>query len=452
MRRILMIGAAVVSCAVAPQFLFDSPIQAIAVSIVAVCLFLWLSEIVAPFVPTLLLWAAIPLFLSPIDPEYNLRKALSWAADPVMALFLGGFVLGVATEKSGFAARLFKIALGTSGRSYGKFLFIVLLVTAFLSMWMSNIAAAALVLACLRPALASLEDEDILRRLLLVGVALGADFGGIATPIGTGPNAIAIASISAAQPISFVKWMAFALPLTLGMLAASYFLLARRIPADTSQWSEQKDGIEAELDNGAANAKHVSKDGALYLVVIIGTVALWLTEPIHNIPSSVISLAAAFVIFLTGILGKKDLLSIDWSTLLLIAGGITLGRLLEHTSVVVDLSRSIPFGQLDPTLGLFLLCIAAAFLAAIMSNTATAVLFIPLAMALIPSPSTAILIAIAASFGVPFMISTPPNAMAFGRGGVRFGDLFWPGLLLMIAGCAVISLTGPAVLKWVGVG
>jgi len=86
-----------------------------------------------------------------------------------------------------------------------------------------------------------------------------------------------------------------------------------------------------------------------------------------------------------------------------------------------------------------------------MSNTATAVMLIPLAAAIMPDPSTAILIAISASFGLPFVISTPPNAMAFGEGGVRSSDFFWPGVIIMITGCAAVSLTGRAVLNLAGI-
>ncbi len=98
-----------------------------------------------------------------------------------------------------------------------------------------------------------------------------------------------------------------------------------------------------------------------------------------------------------------------------------------------------------------LVCLASAALSAVMSNTATVVMLIPLAQAIIPGPSTAILVAIAASFGMPLVISTPPNAMALGHEGVRFGDLFWPGLIIMILGCLLVAITGKQVLNFVGI-
>ena len=429
-----------------PQLFVGSTIFARIISIAGICLVLWLSEVVPPFVPTLLLWAFIPVFLAPLDSKFAFSNVFSWAADPVLPLFFGGFALGVAAEKSGLGKRVTESAFRLSGNSYPTFLFIVIFVTAFFSMWISNIAAAALVLACLEPILSGFDENHLLRRTLLIGVALGADFGGMATPIGTGPNAIAIASISDSQPVSFVSWMAFAFPLTIGMLALCFLLLTWRVRRSDSGWKNVS-SINAE------NEKSPNKGSSFtgFLFVMIGTVSLWLTEPFHKIPSAVIALGSAATLFLSRILSKKDLLRIDWSTLILIAGGITLGRLLEQSALIKAFSDHVPFAHFDPTLTLFLLCFTSALLSALMSNTATVVLLVPLALALIPTPSTAILVAISASFGIPFIISTPPNAMAFGYGGLKFVDLFLPGFLLMILGCAIVSLTGKAVLNLAGI-
>jgi len=450
MKRWMLVGSAAVLLIVIPNGLIESAVHARIVSIVGICLLLWLSEIVPPFVPTLLLWTLVPLSLAQIDAKYALPTVLSWAVDPVMALFFGGFVLGVATQRHGLDRRLTQFALRSSGSSFKKFLLFVILITAFLSMWMSNIAAAALVLACLHPIIGKFEADHILRRVVLIGVALAADFGGIATPIGTGPNAIALASISTTQTVSFLSWMAFALPLTLGMLAVTYLFLAWRSRRNKGDWKDKN----ADLNNILKSRGDLPVNQPMqiaFLIVFVGTIALWLTEPLHKIPAAVVALGSAAFVFLSGILTKEDLRKVDWSTLLLIAGGITLGRLLEQSAFVRDLATNVPFGELNPMLSLFLLCLASAILSALMSNTATAVMLIPLATALIPAPSTAILVAVSASFGVPFLISTPPNAMVFGQGGVRFGDLFWPGLALMVLGCLLVSLTGKTTLNFVGI-
>ena len=451
MNRAVRIAIVAVLLIVIPQLFIESAIYSRIVSIAAVCLLLWISEIVPPFVPTLLLWTLVPLLLGSIDGRFSVSHVLSWAVDPVMALFFGGFVLGVATERNGLGQRLTQFALESSGNSFKKFLLFVILITAFLSMWMSNIAAAALVLACLHSVLARFEDDHVLRRVLLVGVAFGADFGGMATPIGTGPNAIAIASISATQPVSFLSWMAFAFPLTIGMLIVSYVFLLWRARESERDWKKRGAQLRTVFEKSKDEESDVVPHRISFLIIFAGTILLWLTEPLHGIPAAVIALGSAALIFLAGVLTKKDLTRIDWSTLLLIAGGITLGRLLEQSALIKTASANVPFADFHPMFGLFLLCLTSAMLAALMSNTATTVLLIPLAMTLVPAPSTAILIAVSASFGIPFVISTPPNAMVFGQGGVKFGDLFWPGIALMVAGCFLVSLTGQAVLNFVGI-
>ena len=444
MRRWLIVILAILGISLAAMFVFDSTVLRLTTIIAGTCLVLWLSEIVPPFVPTFLLWTLTPLLLGSFDKKFNLPNVLTWAIDPVLVLFFGGFVLGVATERYGFDKRLANIALRSAGKSFAKFLLLVIFLTAFLSMWMSNVAAAALMLACLHPVLLNFQIDNLLRRALLVGIALGANLGGIATPIGTGPNAIAIAAISETRHISFLGWMSFALPISIGMLFAGFALIWFRVRRHGSEWTSEK-----VLDGENPNTRKTGEFA--FLLVFAGTIVLWLTEPLHGVSASVISLLAASVLFLTRLLKKEDLLRVDWSTLLLIAGGITLGKLLEHSGLVKIIAANVAWNDLNTTLALFLLCLASATLSALMSNTATAILLIPLAYALIPVPSTAILVAIAASFGIPFAISTPPNAMVFGEGGVKFSDLFLPGIILMAAGCLLVSLTGRTVLNFVGI-
>jgi len=450
MRRWGLVIAMVLAASLSSVLAFDTAILRLTSIIAATCLALWLSEVVPPFVPTFLLCTLTALVLGPLDKNFSLPHVLSWAIDPVLALFFGGFVLGVAAERYGFDRSLANLALRSAGRSFAKFLLLVVLLTAFLSMWMSNIAAAALMLASLHPLLRSFDVDDVLRRAMLVGIALGANIGGISTPVGTGPNAIAIAAISETSPISFIGWMSFALPLSGGMLLLGFALIWFRTRVYQASWAGRPERLNDDFP-GTDNVPITIRAKAAFLIILTATVAFWLSEPLHGIPASVIALASASILFVTGLLKKEDLLRVDWSTLLLIAGGIALGKLLEQSGLIKVVAANIAWNEMNTTLALFLLCLTSATLSALMSNTATAVMLIPLAYALIPAPSTAILVAIAASFGMPFVISTPPNAMVFGEGGVRFSDLFIPGIVIMLLGCLIISLTGRSVLAWVGI-
>ena len=349
MRRKIILAAVGLIVVAAPQFLFQSPIHANVSSIAGLCLFLWISELAPPFVPTLLLWALIPLLLAPYDPNFALPMVLAEAADPVMALFFGGFALGIAAERSGLGGRLTRSALRIANDSYPRFLFLVIGITAFFSMWISNIAAAALVFACLHPVLESLDENHILRRNLLIGVALGANFGGIATPVGTGPNAIAIASIASTTPVSFLGWMTFAFPLTVGLLLMSFLFLLWRVWRKRGDWKPTTEPIS----NTVTNDRSVR---VAFPLLLASTAVMWIAEPLHGIPAAVIALGAAAILFVSGMLSRQDLLRIDWSTLLLIAGGITLGKLLERSEIIKDLAERFPLSDINPLAAMFLLC------------------------------------------------------------------------------------------------
>ncbi len=439
LRRYVALVVALV-CVCGTTISINDPILRRATIIAAVCLTLWLAEVVPPYVPTLVLWALTPLLLSGFGDQFQLTRVLGWSANPVLALFLGGFALSVAATRYGIDSLIAQFAVRLSSGSKLLLLVLTMAATALLSMWMSNIAAAAMMIAALHPLFARGRQSDPFRRALLMGVAMAANFGGMATPIGTGPNAIAIAAIASTRRITFTDWMIFAVPLTWALLVAAVIVLMVRfrVRGETSEVRK----IEA---------KPVTHGARVVMVVFFLTVAAWLSEPLHGIPAATVALITTAVLFGSRLLKYEDLARIDWSTLLLIAGGIALGNLLEQSGVIRVGTLLLPWQQLPHVARLFLLCFASALFSALMSNTASVTMLIPLAASIDPAPSTAILIAISASLGIPFVISTPPNAMVHGEGGITFSDLAVPGLILMMLGCVVISLTGSRVLNLLGI-
>ncbi|HWN12130.1 MAG TPA: DASS family sodium-coupled anion symporter [Pyrinomonadaceae bacterium] len=415
------------------------PLFARALAIAGICLTLWLTEVVPPYVPTLLLWALTPLLLGGHGEQFYLARVLGWSANPVLALFLGGFALSVAASRHGIDNLIARLAVRLSGGNRLGLVALVIAATAMLSMWMSNIAAAAMMLVALHPLFVGTPKNNRFRRATLMGIALGANFGGIATPIGTGPNAIAIAAISNSVRVTFLDWMVFALPLAFGLMIAGTLLLTARfhLPGST-----ELPGIPVRAPD---------RRRRLVMLLFCATVAAWLTEPFHGTSSAIVALIATGVLFGSGLLHREDIKRIDWSTLGLIAGGIGLGTLLDQAGLSKFAGAAVPWQEIPQVARLFMLCFTAALLASLMSNTASVTMLIPLAAAIDPAPSTAILIAIAASFGIPFVISTPPNAMIYGEGGITFSDLAVPGLILMILGCILVSTTGPSVLRMVGI-
>lgn len=416
------------------------PTQARAAAIAGVCVVLWLSEVVPPFVPTLFLLVATPLMLGA---EVGLGTVLGWSADPVLALFLGGFALSAAAHRHGVDVRVTRRIVTLSRHRRRLLLALVIGGTAFMSMWLSNIAAAALMLTALRPIIADAGREGDasgarFRVALLLGIAMGGNLGGITTPIGSGPNAIAIASVEATTRVTFVSWMGFALPLVIGMLLLAYAILVVRYRVGG-----------AFVHTPAAPTPPTAGARGTMVVFVLAVLA-WLTEPLHGVSAPLVALAVTAVLFGVGLLAKDDLARLDWSTLGLVAGGICLGKLIEHSGLFAQLATG-DWGDAPRVVVLGAILFGAAALSALMSNTGTAALLIPLALTLVPTPSTAVLVAVATSFGVTFAISTPPNAMAYGEGGVTGRDLLVLGLPIMLVGCVVVALTGAFVLGLFGV-
>jgi sodium-dependent dicarboxylate transporter 2/3/5 len=259
------------------------------------------------------------------------------------------------------------------------------------------------------------------------------------TPIGSGPNAIAIASVWDRHPITFLGWMMFALPLVLAMLTLAYFLLRIRYGV--------RGAFEHQGFSDAVPSRHAR---GVVLLLALAAVA-WISEPLHGVSAPLIAIMLALVLFGAGFLKPQDLGALDWSTLGLIGGGITLGKLIERTGLFAQIAGFVDWAAMPPLALLSGLALASALLSAVMSNTATAALLIPLGLTLSPSPTTAVIIAIAASFGMPFVISTPPNAMVYGEGGLTPRDILGVGLPIMLVGCALVALTGALALRWLGV-
>jgi sodium-dependent dicarboxylate transporter 2/3/5 len=413
------------------------PVGARAGIIGATCLLLWLAQLVPVWVPTIVLWVGATVLLpgpaGTLDPE----RFLTWFADPVLLLFLGGFALAAAAERQGADRALAVLTVRLSRGRAARLVVLAAGATALLSMWISNIAAAALLFGTLRPIWAVRPATDRLRRAILVGVALGANLGGIGTPIGTGPNGIAMAAVSRVRHIDFLDWMLFAFPLAAGLVVAAIALVLLLLKP------------KGHIDTPALGEAVQSRRWRTLAAIFTLTVALWLSEPLHGLRAPTVALGTVAALFLSGVLRPTDAIRLDWATLVLIAGGIGLGRLLEAAGFLSQIAEHLLLPGVPAVIRVFSVAFVAAALSSLMSNTGAAAVLVPLAAAVDPAPSTAIIVAIACSLGMPFGISTPPNAMAIASGlGTR--DLMVPGLILMLGGCALLALTGTYVLATFG--
>ena len=369
------------------------------------------------------------------------KSLMACFADPIIMLFIGGFIIAIAATKTGLDVMLAKVMLKPFGTQSKYVLLGFITVTAVFSMFLSNTATAAMMLAFLAPVLKALPADGKGKIGLALSIPVAANVGGMGTPIGTPPNAIALKYLNGAVEdggmglnIGFGEWMAFMIPFTLLLVFISWVLLLKLFPF------KQKT-IELKIEG---EAKKDWRSIVVYITFGL-TVLLWVLDKYTGVNSNVVAMLPVGVFCVIGVITRRDLEEISWGVLWMVAGGFALGVALNQTGLATALISAIPFGQWSPLLviiGSGLICYA---MANFISHTATANLLVPIlavvggsiATALAPLGGvTALLIgvAIASSLGMVLPISTPPNAMAAATGLIEQKNMAKVGLIIGIIG------------------
>jgi solute carrier family 13 (sodium-dependent dicarboxylate transporter), member 2/3/5 len=358
-------------------------------------------------------------------------------ADPVIVLFLGGFLIADGASKFGLDRNLAAVMLRPFAGDARRTVLGLMTITAGLSMFVSNTATTATMFAVVLPILAVLPPGRS-RTGLALAIPVAANVGGIGTPVGSPPNAIALGALQAqGEGVSFLGWMLLAVPLMVVVLLFAWWFLTRRyIAADTPMAFD----LTASFDRSPA--------AIVFYVVAGGTVLLWLTEPLHGIASSTVGFVPVVALLATQVMGGDDLRSLQWPVLWLVAGGIALGAGIGTTGLDVWVLGLVAWDQLPLTLLVVLLVVTGVGLSTVISNSATANLLIPLALSLaigLPIDATAVgvIVALACALAMALPISTPPNAVAFATGEVATRDMAVSGLVVGGAGAAVLALLMP---------
>lgn len=362
-------------------------------------------------------------------------------ADPIIILFLGGFVLADAAVKYNFDKNMTRILLKPFGQDPKYIILGLMAVTAVLSAFMSNTATTAMMITVIIPILAKTEMTDPARISIALSIPFAANIGGVATPIGTPPNAVVIAALNQqGLNIEFGNWMLYAAPLAIVMLIFAWFLLLKLHPPATS-------AIPLDLKGEWTKSR---KAYTLYAVFGI-TVILWITESLHGIRSSIVALFPVAVLTLTNTFEKEDIRKLPWEVLWLIAGGISLGIAMKETGLADWLVGSIGWDQMSYMMLLAVFGIVAIMLSNFLSNTVTASLMIPLGISLATSGIVGgpagmmiigLVIALSTSFAMVLPISTPPNAIAVSTGVVKTKDMIVAGSIIgVVAMLLIIFMT-----------
>ncbi|HMP72451.1 MAG TPA: SLC13 family permease [Kiritimatiellia bacterium] len=368
-------------------------------------------------------------------------------ANPVLMLFLGGFFLADGAAKFKLDKNLARVLLKPFGTKPANIILGLMVITACFSMFMSNTATTATMMAVILPVIARLPAGDRGRIALVLCIPIAANVGGMGTPVGTPPNAIALGALNkAGYSISFIQWMAMIIPFMVVVMLAAWFFLTRIFRTGV-------DKITIEIDSSFDQSPRAK----LFYVVAAATILLWFSEPLHGIDSSIVGFLPVVVMLAARLVSDKEFHSMQWSVLWLVAGGIALGSAVGATGLDHWMIGQIDWKGMSPSVIAGALCIAALVLSTIISNSATANLIIPIGMSLTMSPEiaispigSAIFIAIGASLAMALPISTPPNAIAYATGAVQTKHMAIMGILIGIIGVAVFVLVAP--LAWSALG
>lgn len=378
-------------------------------------------------------------------------EALAPYADPIVFLMIGGLILAEALRVNGLDKRLAYLMVLRADGNRDRTLFLLMAAAAFLSMWISNTAAVAILIPVVLGISSRLKGagENVTVRMLL-GIGIGSAAGGMMTVTGSAPNAIAAGLLSREHEFTFLDWMTIGVPVGLVLLFLAWFLLTRLFPSH---------GERLEIDDLRREAEAMgplSGGEKRTLMVFLPTVALWvlgadiaswLGLPPSFMSAAVVALAASVLLFVVRSIEWENARSISWDVFLIIGSGLALGEALVYSGAAQWLAEGL--GDLLLGAQVLTVLLAVAFVTVtitnFISNTATAAMFIPillsLSMALGVPPELLVLtcgLCVSLSFITP--IGTPPFTLIYATKKVSRRDMAKAGIAIAVPMAVAICL------------
>lgn len=426
----------------------------------------WISEAVPIPVTSFL-----PLVVAPLLGLNSLNAVAQPYAHPLIFLFLGGFIISIAMERWSLHKRIALRTMLMVGSKPSQQVGGIMLVTAFLSMWMSNTATAVMMLPITLSIIQMTRHDQAdspFSKAMLLSIAYAASIGGLATLIGTPPNALMAAFLSDNYGIhiGFAEWMMVGLPLSIFLLWLTWLWLTK---------------MQFKLDQGTTvvNTKdlfrqQLSEQGPMQrqekavLIIFAMTAFCWIFRPLLStltglpLDDTIIAMTAALLMFVlpmdkqnNRLLVWEDTKKLPWGILMLFGGGLSLAALITKSGLSVFIAdQVILLGDVPLWLMIVIVTTIILFLTEVTSNTATAAGFLPLlapvALAMSGTPMTLVIpAAIAASCAFMLPVATPPNAIVFSSGQLKITDMVKAGFALNIFSVIVISITTLTLARWV---
>ncbi len=426
--------------------------------------------------------ALMPICLFPFLDILSIRDTTAPYANPLIFLFMGGFMIALAVERWHLHRRIALNVLGLFGARPARLVGGFMCATAGLSMWVSNTATTVMMLPVALSVIGLLKDHEDTQSTdrenrnfaiaLLLGTAYAASIGGLATLVGTPPNALLAGYMEQVydRSIGFGQWMLVGLPLTLILLPIAWLLLTRFIfPVAHHEITGATDIIDDEVEKlGPITYQEIA-----VALVFAATAALWIARPLINkaLPGSGLSdagiaiMGAVALFIIPARTGKGDFLMnwnwavrLPWGVLILFGGGLSLASAVDKTGLAAWIGAALSGIDGWPVYLILLAIIAVViFLTEITSNTATAAVFLPVmgaaALTFGADPLFfAAPTAIAASCAFMMPVATPPNAIIFSSGHIKVPQMARAGLPLNIISIAVILTAAYSLIGWVFAG
>lgn len=369
------------------------------------------------------------------------RSLMATFGEPTIMLFLGGLVLAIALTRCGIDTRIAKFVVKPFGDRSEMVLLGFMIMTTIISMFISNTATAALMLAIVTPIVRAMPSEKNGNTALILSIPIAANIGGIGTPIGTLPNVYALSYLNSEKwfnlNIGFLEWTLYMLPIVSFLIFISWLLLTKFFPF-------RQRHISFDIPQKITKKRDVIIVYITFFVMIL----LWIFDVKLGVNIYIVGMLPIAIFSFAGIIGREEIKSINWDVLWLVVGSFALGVSFNETGLARHAIEAIPFHQWHPFLiivGAGLLCY---FISLFMSNTATAGLLMPIlgviamdsgdSLNSFGGPAALIIgIAVSSSLAMVFPFSTPSNAMAYSMGHFTQGQMAKVGFIIGFIGLII---------------
>lgn len=408
--------------------------------------------------------AMLPLVLFPLFKISTIEATAGGYANPVIFLFMGGFMLGLAIEKCNLHKRIALNIVRITGTSGNRIILGFIISTGLISMWLSNTATTMMMFPIALSVVKVIEVNHLHKEgvknfalSIMIAIALASNFGGIATLIGTPPNVAYAGFINKKYnyTIAFVDWLLLCMPLAILLLFSLYMVMVKWLYPNHMKSDETTTTIIRNEITGLGNYNKAEKR---VLIIFCCTAFLWITKDLLNqyiplkLDDNMIALMGAITLFIVpngkngeALLEWKDTKNMAWGILLLFGGGIALAGALEKAGLMLQLGQWFAGFGSNTLLLIFMVTLISLFVSEVMSNVAQVIVFAPVVSALAEAAhihplQLGIPMTLAASCASMLPMGTPPNAIAFSSGYIKLKDMTRVGFVMNIISVILITL------------